>query len=419
MSDTSVSLKTIAKLHEESAQFYIDAFQRGYRWSANEVQDLLDDIREFLHKISKQDNDEFYCLQPIIVTRAEDGVSWKVIDGQQRLTTLYLIYSYYWVDGSPSRRVMPFKLSYNDKPRLEECLQCFITNEYSDSATVEKKMALYEKDIDCHYVMEAYKCICDYFHKLSGNLNTDEEIDGMKKIFNTRMKIIWYEIKDCDLEKEIAVFTKINMGKIALKNAELIKALLLERDGKDTAKLLPIQTEIADEWNKIEAQLSEEDFWSFLVNEKKTESSYVPRIDYIFHVMARKLNTELLPRANSVFPNDELYTVSENVNKDKFSFYVFSNYVRLFKDHPEYIETDNKHYIQIIWHQVREYYRMFRDWYKHLEWYHMIGFLVETSEKDNVDIILELSRKYIQGSEKDGKGHKDLFENTLRLMEML
>lgn len=99
MRDTFVKLKTIADLQNESAKFYIDAYQRGYRWTENEVRDLLDDIREFSH-VKRQDDCTFYCLQPIIVTQAEDGVSCKVIDGQQRLTTIYLIYSFYWVTQS-------------------------------------------------------------------------------------------------------------------------------------------------------------------------------------------------------------------------------------------------------------------------------------------------------------------------------
>lgn len=94
MSDTVVRLKTIADLQNESVKFYIDAYQRGYRWTRNEVRDLLDDIREF-SQVKKPDDGAFYCLQPIIVTRKEDGDGWKVIDGQQRLTTLYLIYSFY------------------------------------------------------------------------------------------------------------------------------------------------------------------------------------------------------------------------------------------------------------------------------------------------------------------------------------
>ena len=53
MSDTIVKLKTIADLQNESAKFYIDAYQRGYRWTSNEVRDLLDDIIKVKKKKEK------------------------------------------------------------------------------------------------------------------------------------------------------------------------------------------------------------------------------------------------------------------------------------------------------------------------------------------------------------------------------
>ncbi len=415
MSDTFVKLKTIADLQNESAKFYIDAYQRGYRWTENEVRDLLDDIREFSH-VKRQDDRTFYCLQPIIVTQAEDGESWKVIDGQQRLTTIYLIYSFYWVTQSAFMRDnMPFELTYSNKPKLQECIKTFTEKEYARSEQVEHEMAEYESDIDCHYVQEAYKCICDYFQKMVKDPNTRNELNDMKKIFDTFMKIIWYEIKDCDVATEVAIFSKINMGKIALTNAELIKALLLKKDGNDSDTLVSTQMNIAVKWDEIEAQLSEESFWSFLVNEKRDDSSYATRIDFIFHVMARELNNGILKEANEKYPNEESYTVSESINKDKFSFYVFSNYVRLLQKHPDSNDEEDLNYIDKIWDGVCEYYRMFKDWYKDIRWYHMIGFLVETSSKQYIDQILELSRLYREGSDDSGEGHKDHFEKELRV----
>ena len=414
MSDTFVKLKTIADLQNESAKFYIDAYQRGYRWTENEVRDLLDDIREFSH-VKRPDDNTFYCLQPIIVTNAEDGTSWKVIDGQQRLTTIYLIYSFYWVIATAfSRDDLPFSLSYSNKPKLEECIKVFTEREYATSKQVDQEMAGYESDIDCHYVMEAYKCICDYFLKLQKDPYTRNEINDMKKIFDTSMKIIWYEITDCDVSTEVSVFSKINMGKIALTNAELIKALLLKKDSNDSDTLIPTQTNIAVKWDEIEAQLMEEDFWSFLVNEKNGEASYATRIDFIFHVMARELNDGILRDASEKYPNEESYSVSERINKDKFSFYVFSNYVRFLQKHPADQEEDDLNYIEKIWDGVCEYYRMFKDWYRNIHWYHMIGFLVETSSKKYIDQILELSRLYREGSGDSGEGHKEHFERRMR-----
>lgn len=172
MSDTIVKLKTIADLQNESAKFYIDAYQRGYRWTSNEVRDLLDDIREFSH-VKRHDDKTFYCLQPIIVTKYDDGISWKVIDGQQRLTTIFLIYSFYWVMQGPLLRdKLPFEISYNNKALLQECLNIFTEKEYAKSEVIEHEMTSFENDIDCHYVLEGYKCICDYFQKLIKDLNT-------------------------------------------------------------------------------------------------------------------------------------------------------------------------------------------------------------------------------------------------------
>lgn len=415
MSDTIVKLKTIADLQNESTKFFIDAYQRGYRWSENEVRDLLDDIREFSHT-KRQDDDTYYCLQPIIITQAEDGISWKVIDGQQRLTTIFLIYSFYWVKENADFRVpLPFDISYNNKKKLQDCLNAFTENEYARSETVEKEMSEYESDIDCHYVLESYKCICDYFQRLLRDPNTRNEPNDMKKILDSYMKIIWYELQDCDTSTEVEIFSKINMGKIALTNAELIKALLLKKDGNDSDLLVSTQMNIAVKWDEIEAQLSEENFWSFLVNEKKEESSYATRIDFIFHVMARELNDGILKDANERYPNEESYTVSESINKDKFSFYVFSNYVRLLQKHPEKKAEDDQNYIEIIWDGVCEYYRMFKDWFKNIHWYHMIGFLVETADNKYVDQILSLSRLYREGSGDRGEGHKNHFENELRI----
>ena len=65
-----------------SGKFVIEAYQRGYRWSKDEIIHLLEDVDEI-------PDGQNYCLQPIVV-KNNDGI-FELIDGQQRLTTLYLI----------------------------------------------------------------------------------------------------------------------------------------------------------------------------------------------------------------------------------------------------------------------------------------------------------------------------------------
>lgn len=65
--------------------FHIPSYQRGYRWERRQVRQLLEDIME------SPVNTPYY-LQPIVVAPIDDKGNYNLIDGQQRMTTLYLIY---------------------------------------------------------------------------------------------------------------------------------------------------------------------------------------------------------------------------------------------------------------------------------------------------------------------------------------
>lgn len=69
-------------ISEITGKFTIEAYQRGYRWGKDEVEYLLEDINEI-------PDGQKYCLQPVVVKNVND--TYELIDGQQRLTTLYLI----------------------------------------------------------------------------------------------------------------------------------------------------------------------------------------------------------------------------------------------------------------------------------------------------------------------------------------
>lgn len=62
--------------------FFVPSYQRGFRWGEYEVLRLLNDV----YSNGKKN----YCLQPVVVRKKGDF--YELIDGQQRLTTLYLIY---------------------------------------------------------------------------------------------------------------------------------------------------------------------------------------------------------------------------------------------------------------------------------------------------------------------------------------
>lgn len=102
--DNSIQQYAIGELLD-GRYFYIPAYQRGYRWTEKQVDDLLRDLLCFAND-SKMD-EEFYCLQPIIVRpitnenkikelfksdSVEEQINkgvWEIIDGQQRLTSIF------------------------------------------------------------------------------------------------------------------------------------------------------------------------------------------------------------------------------------------------------------------------------------------------------------------------------------------
>ena len=64
------------------------------------------------------------------------------------------------------------------------------------------------------------------------------------------VKIIWYEVGEA--EDAIGLFTRLNIGKIPLTNAELVKAMFLSKDtDEDVDK--EKQEEISLQWDNMRA----------------------------------------------------------------------------------------------------------------------------------------------------------------------
>ncbi len=209
--DNILELKKINELQEYN--FYIPAYQRGYRWGEKEVVDLLTDISEFKSReVEGTDEKTWYCLQPIVVKKRNDW-QYEVIDGQQRLTTIYLIL--HFLNTRYVEKAKIFSLAYQTRENSSEFLEKLTKDVESD------------ENIDFFYISEAYKAVCNWFYQPNFNINDFES----KFKFNA--KVIWYESSEDD---SIAIFTRINIGKIPLTNAELIKALFLNCSNFDKDK---------------------------------------------------------------------------------------------------------------------------------------------------------------------------------------
>lgn len=137
-SSDNITLKTIGDFSKLKHNFFIPSYQRGYRWKKQQVTDLLSDIWDF-HAKTPGPN-EFYCLQPVIVKnkQVEGQNVFEVIDGQQRLTTIYIILAYMKSINLPVTDV-PFSLEYETRSDSTAFLQTMNDKDFLNSKAKDKE----------------------------------------------------------------------------------------------------------------------------------------------------------------------------------------------------------------------------------------------------------------------------------------
>ena len=190
--------------------FHIPHYQRGYRWEAQEVNELLDDLWNFEKTSNKG---EFYCLQPIVLKK-NDITGYDVLDGQQRLTTLYLLLVYLEDKiKEDNYHQSLFTLNYETRKNCEQFLsnKKFVAN-------------IDESNIDFYHICKAYQAIDMWFkdekHRGAKGKLVPILMDDVSKS-NRNIRFIRYEVPH--ETNPIEVFIRLNIGKIPLTDAELIR----------------------------------------------------------------------------------------------------------------------------------------------------------------------------------------------------
>lgn len=318
MTDTKLELRLVGNI---SGDFFIADYQRGYRWK-EEVEMLLNDISEV-------EEGKNYCLQPIVVKRVGD--KFELIDGQQRLTTLYLIQKF--IQKYQPELPINYTLSYETRTNSKEFLENLDFTTFSDNP----------KNIDEYFIYEAARIIKHWFEKYNNKEETkynsaNHATNKIQAKLDDKVHIIWYEVDST--ENSTQLFTRLNIGKIPLTNAELVKALFLSRNnGIDDPK----QLEIATQWDIIEKELRNDNFWYFITNEKAEK--YATRIELVFNLMANKQLSD----------------------KERFrTFFYFSKKIKGEKDKSN------------VWLEIFRYYQKLKEWYENFEVYHKVGYLIAT-----------------------------------------
>ena len=390
--ENNIQLISIAEILD-GRTFYIPSYQRGYRWTTKEVTDLLSDLYSFTIGGKKNDG-EFYCLQPIIVQRIEDesiisaildGIDssstdvWEVIDGQQRLTSILILYKY-----------LLEKKGW-DKVRLKEdedkeLFHIRYETREDSAAFLEnlQKEKLSDDNVDFSHISDAYRIIDawvrDDAKKISERYHRSSSVgsvcDALFRLLNCSRdaaaedcgsaQFIWYELSSDGSEsskhKAISEFLKINTGKIELTDAELIKALFLQKRNFVSSERESRQLEIAMQWEGIENTLHKDDFWYFISSKRSRPN----RIDEIFELIYK---TDGLKEFHEKVVDQSISQRRSQLNEKNR---IFRYYYQKFDGLQGEILQDA---IKREWDKVIMVFRTLEDWYEDPKMYNYVGFL--------------------------------------------
>lgn len=379
--------------------FRIPSYQRGYRWERRQVIELLDDI-------ANSDDSMPYYLQPIVVAPAAGNdesdikADYDLIDGQQRLTTIYLILTY--LDTSKDFQPNAIDPSaFSGPDNLKELQMIFglqsnlngvdTTPNFSFLYQTRKDSYAFLKDIatlsnndsriqmspDHLYMWHALQVIKEWVRQ-----NMDK-VTKLAKSIKERVNIIWYELPDT--VENWKKFTELNIGKIPLTNSELIKALFLSNENQDIQEYE--KEIIVAQWDQVERELADKNFWGFLT--KELQKDYPTKIDLLFNLIERKKE--------------------QNKNDD---FYTFRQFSEKFKNDKN-LKGKEK------WEKIYLQYQQLRDWYNDRHLFHRIGYLVSVNYPENTlqelfDIAFPVNSNNNEGSNATKSRIRNVVEQYIK-----
>ena len=315
----------------------IPNYQRGYKWEISNVEDLLNDI----NNINNIDKNE-HCLHNLTIIENEN--KWEIIDGQQRLTTIFLILKYLGKEYYS----LSYKIRQNTEDffnnEINDIIKNLIDNKYKKELELfndmKNKNNNYDKQ-DIYYICRALFTIYNWFNKNYKDKPIEEFIEKLESVYFYK-----HEIKT-NIKGE-TIFSNLNSGRVPLTYIELIKADLiiniskLETKGNENEILInEKRINIGRLWDEMESWLAQDGVWYWIA-----------------------------PKNNSLNKLSLLFDLCGELKEGENIYEKYYNYV-----YDKNLKCDYSK-IKTIWENIKNYYYTIKDWYLDNDMYHLIGIIV-------------------------------------------
>lgn len=294
--------------------FYIvPDYQREYVWTDKEVHQLLEDINEQIDANSTNQ----YFIGMVLVSPASEKNQFEVIDGQQRLTTFFLMLCAlkHLFKGEPQRQTVSglISTSYTDnngetrtslklEPRYENASEVMakLVDLDSDPQTVRSgiQAAGIASFGSLDNLVNAYATLYTY---LKDNY---DDITKLKKYWGYLANNVVFIQISTDVSSALKIFETINERGVGLNPMDLLKNLLFTNVHHGQF------TRLKDEWKKITKPLEKGKekplrflryflMANYIIKNKR--SDYVVREDEIYDWFVNKDNAALCDYENKPF----------------------------------------------------------------------------------------------------------------------
>ena len=246
-------------------QFYIPSYQRPYAWTKNETQQLFDDLYEAF-ELSNSGRDYFLGML-VLVRDPENAFRHEIVDGQQRLITLTVLYSVLFQKAGKDFKESCYERlwekgdvgkSIDSAPRLflRQVDQEFF-NEYIQKGNIDR---LREEAVNAK--TDSQKHIIENALQLLSSVETNFHSD-----LGRLHQFIQFITKNCnliatvtdDVDSAIRIFSVMNNRGLNLQLSDIFKAELLEKIDNRTER-----DKYAEKWERIEEKIERENLDSFL-----------------------------------------------------------------------------------------------------------------------------------------------------------
>lgn len=222
----------LEKIFSSDFEYHIPGYQRPYAWTEEETGILFDDLYEFL-QTEQQDN---YFLGSIVLIKEENKPRADVIDGQQRLTTLSILFSVMADSFKDQTCKNDFKIYLQEKgnqfvgltakPRvfLREKDQKFF-EEYIQNVKLDELMKKDPATLDTEAKKHIQKNCRVLREKFKDSFKTDEDLLAFSKFLLTRCYLV--SVSTPNQESAFRVFSVMNSRGLDLLPTDIVKSMTI------------------------------------------------------------------------------------------------------------------------------------------------------------------------------------------------